>query len=107
MALEKRVGETVASGTPNPIRTMPIIDRIFADTAAVRMGASMISIDQGQVEWPVTTSSVTAGWQATETGAVAGPTVYATTDRPLAPDQHARHSDEDHTQDAEAVGRCA
>ncbi len=29
---------------------------------------------------------VTAGWAATETGDVAGPTAYATTDRPLAPD---------------------
>lgn len=85
-ALEKRAGETIASGTPNPIRTMPIIDRIFADSAAARMGASMINIDSGEVEYPVTTSSVTAGWAATETGNVAGPTVYATTDRPLTPD---------------------
>ncbi|WP_374576932.1 phage major capsid protein [Phenylobacterium sp.] len=84
-ALEKRAGETVASGTPNPIRTLPIIDRIFADSAAVRMGASMVNIDQGLAEYPVTTSSVAAGWATTETGSVAGPTAYATTDRPLAP----------------------
>jgi HK97 family phage major capsid protein len=85
-ALEKRAGETIASGTPDPIRTMPIIDRLFADTAAVRMGASMINIDHGEVEWPVTTSNVQAGWATSETGAVAGPTVYTTLDRPLAPD---------------------
>jgi len=85
-ALEMRSGETVASGTPDPIRTMPIIDRIFAETAAARMGASMINIDAGDVEYPVTTSSVSAGWQTSETGTVGGPTVYATTDRPLAPD---------------------
>jgi HK97 family phage major capsid protein len=86
MALERRVGETIASGTPDPKVTQPIIDRLFADAAATRMGASMVNIDSGQVEWPVTTSSVSAGWAASETGDVAGPTVYATTDRPLAPD---------------------
>ncbi len=84
-ALEKRVGETVASGTPNPMRTAPIIDRIFADSAAVRMGASMINIDSGDVEYPVTTSAVAAAWAATETGSVGGPTAYATTDKPMTP----------------------
>jgi HK97 family phage major capsid protein len=84
-ALETRAGETVASGTPDPIRTMPIIDRLFAPTVAARMGAQMVSIDSGEVEWPVTTSSVSAGWAATETGNVSGPTAYATTDRALAP----------------------
>lgn len=85
-ALEMRAGETVASGTPDPIRTMPTIDRIFAESVAGRMGGQFISIPYGEVEYPVTTSSVAAGWQATETGDVAGPTVYAVTDRPLAPD---------------------
>lgn len=85
-ALETRVGETVASGVPDPKFTAPIIDRIFAESVAGRMGARVININSGLQEYPVTTSSVSAGWQATETGAVAGPTVYATTDRPLAPD---------------------
>lgn len=85
-ALELRVGETVASGTPDPIRTMPIIDRLFPESAAGRMGVQSINIDHGNVEWPVVTSSVTAGWQATETGSVSGPTAFATTDKPLAPD---------------------
>lgn len=83
--LEQRVGETVAGGVIDPIRTMPTIDRIFAQAAAARMGARMVNIDVGEVEYPVTTSSVQAGWQATETGDVAGPTVYASTDRPLTP----------------------
>lgn len=82
-ALEKR--NTVASGTPNPMATRPIVDRIFADSAAAKMGAEMITIDAGLVEYPVCTSSVTAGWQATESGNVAGPTQYVTTDRPLTP----------------------
>lgn len=87
-ALETRAGETVASGTPNPIRTMPVIDRLFPDSAASRMGAQMINIDSGAVEWPVTTSSVSAGWATSETGNVAGPTVYATTDKAMTPDHN-------------------
>ncbi len=86
-ALELRAGETVASATPDPKFTAPIIDRLFAEGAAGRMGARMIAIDSGLAEYPVTTSAVSAGWQATEVGAVAGPTVYATTDRALSPDQ--------------------
>ena len=85
LALERRAGETIASGTPNPLMTRAIIDRIFPDSVAARMGAQMISIPSGSVEWPVTTSAVTAGWQATELGTVAGPTAYATTDKALAP----------------------
>ncbi|WP_375203524.1 phage major capsid protein [Hyphococcus sp.] len=84
-ALETRAGETVASGVFDPKTTMPVIDRIFAESVSGRMGARVINIDSGLVEYPVTTSSVAAGWAATETGAVAGPTVYATTDRPLDP----------------------
>ncbi|MEY8840017.1 phage major capsid protein [Cribrihabitans sp. XS_ASV171] len=85
-ALEIRAGETVASGTPDPIRTAPIIDRLFPTSAAARMGAQMVSIGTGEAEYPVVTSSVSAGWADGETANVAGPTVYATTDRPLAPD---------------------
>lgn len=87
-ALEVRAGETVASGTPDPIQTRPIIDRLFPDSVAARMGAQMISIDAGAVEWPVTTSAVSAGWADGETASVAGPTAYATTDRAMAPDHN-------------------
>jgi HK97 family phage major capsid protein len=83
--LERRVGETVASGVPNPMNTRPIIDRIFPDSAAVRMGGELISIDSGDVEYPVCTSAVAAAWSATETGSVGGPTAYATTDKPMTP----------------------
>jgi HK97 family phage major capsid protein len=84
-ALERREGETVASGVYDPKVTHPVIDRIFPDAAATRMGAQLITIDSGLHEWPVVTSAVTAGWQATETGAVGSPAAFATTDRPLAP----------------------
>ncbi|MEL7488894.1 MAG: phage major capsid protein, partial [Pseudomonadota bacterium] len=49
-ALEVR--NTVSSGTPDPIRTAPIIDRLFADSVASRMGARMINIPQGEMEAP-------------------------------------------------------
>lgn len=84
-ALEKRAGETVASGVPSPKLTAPIIDRIFADSAAVKMGAQMINIAQGTNEYPIVSSAVAAAWQATETGAVGGPTVYSTASRSIAP----------------------
>lgn len=85
-ALEQRAGETIASGTPDPKMTAPIIDRIFADSVTGRMGARVVNINSGLQEYPVVTSAVSAGWATSETGNVAGPTVYATTDRPLAPD---------------------
>lgn len=87
-ALEQRAGETVAAGAPDPITTRPIIDRLFPDSVAARMGAQMISIDHGAVEWPVVTSSVSAGWADGETANVAGPTVFATTDKALKPEQN-------------------
>lgn len=85
-ALETRAGETVASGTPDPIQTPPIIDRLFADSVAAQMGGQVINIPFGDREWPVVTSSVAAGWAATETGSVAGPTAFAATDKAMAPD---------------------
>ena len=85
-ALEQR--NTVATGTPDPISTRPIIDRLFPDSMAGRMGAQMISIDSGAVEWPVVTSSVAAGWADGEGANVAGPTAYVTTDRAMKPDHN-------------------
>jgi hypothetical protein len=46
----------------------------------------MINIGTGGQETPVTTSAISAGWQATETGNVPGPSAYTTLDRPLKPD---------------------
>jgi HK97 family phage major capsid protein len=87
-ALEMRAGETVAGGTPDPIRTAPIIDRLFAGSVAARMGGSMVNVGVGELEYPVTTSSVSAGWAANETGNVPGPSAYTTLDRPLKPDHN-------------------
>lgn len=86
-ALETRAGETIASGTPDPIQTAPIIDRLFPGSVAAQMGAQMISIDHGEREWPVVTQGAAVGWQATETGAVGAAQAFQTTDKALAPDQ--------------------
>ena len=87
-AFEVRAGETIASGTPDPIQTRPIIDRLFPSSVAAQMGAQMIAIGTGAVEYPVTSSAVTAGWADGETATVAGPTVYATTDKALKPEHN-------------------
>lgn len=87
-ALERRAGETVASGVFDPKQVRPVIDRLFPDSVAARMGAQMVAIDTGLVEYPLTTSSVTAGWADGETANVAGPTVFATTERALSPDHN-------------------
>ncbi|WP_208348797.1 phage major capsid protein [Pseudaestuariivita rosea] len=85
-ALELRAGETTAPGTPNPIQTRPIIDRLFPQSVASRMGGQMINVPQGEVEYPVVTSAVSASWQGSETGNTASPQRYQTADRPLKPD---------------------
>ena len=85
-ALEIR--NTVAAGTPNPMRTAPIIERLFANSVAARMGVQMINVGVGEMEYPVTTSNVSAGWGADETADVPGPIAYTTTDRPLSPDHN-------------------
>lgn len=83
-ALEVR--NTVSSGTPDPIQTRPLIDRLFPGSVAAQMGAQMISIDHGDIEWPVATAGATVGWQATEGSDVAAATPFQTTDRSMAPD---------------------
>lgn len=81
------VRNTVSAGTPDPVQTRPIIDRLFPDSVAARMGAQMINIGVGEVEWPVVTSAVSAGWTDAEGDNIPDPTPFSTVDRPLAPDQ--------------------
>ena len=87
-ALEMRAGETVAGGTPDPVQTMPIVDRLFAPTVAGRMGVATINIGQGEREYPVVSSSIAAGWADGELANVAGPTAFTTVDKALAPDSN-------------------
>lgn len=86
-ALETRAGETLAGGVPDPIRTMPTIDRIFAGSSATQMGCRMINVGVGEIEYPVATGGAQPGWAGSETGDVAGPQPYTTVDRPMKPDQ--------------------
>lgn len=50
------------------------------------MGVQTVNISQGEREYPVVSSSIAAGWAATEGGDVAGPTAFETVDKALAPD---------------------
>lgn len=85
-ALEVRAGETVASGTPDPIQTRPIVDRLFAASVARRMGVNILSVPQGAVEWPVTTQGASVGWATSETGAVGTAQAFTTSDVAVKPD---------------------
>ncbi|MEP1592887.1 phage major capsid protein [Sulfitobacter sp.] len=85
-ALETRAGETLAGGVPDPIRTMPTIERLFAGSSATQMGARMINVGVGEIEFPVATGGAQPGWAGSETGDVPGPQSYTTVDRPLKPD---------------------
>lgn len=86
-ALETRAGETLAGGVPDPIRTMPTIERLFAGSSATQMGCRMINVGVGEIEYPVATGGAQPGWAGSETGDVAGPQAYTTVDRPMTPDQ--------------------
>lgn len=85
-ALETRAGETVAADVPAPRVTAPIIDRLFAESVATRMGARMINIGTGEAEYPVTTGGAEPGWAGGELAPVPGPQVYAVASRTLKPD---------------------
>lgn len=86
--LEQRAGETVAAGFVNPVDVKPIIARLFPDSVAARMGGNMINIGKGIAEYPLTSSAISAGWAATETGDVPGPTQYTTSSKSLKPDNN-------------------
>ncbi|MHA3915691.1 phage major capsid protein [Halovulum sp. GXIMD14793] len=86
-ALETRAGETLAGGVPDPIRTMPTIERLFAGSSATTMGCRMINVGVGEIEYPVATGGAQPGWAGSETGDVPGPQAYTTTDVPMKPDQ--------------------
>lgn len=88
MALEQRAGETIASGTPDPISTRPIIDRLFPASVMGLMGGQVVNITSGETEWPVATQGAQTGWATTEDGDVASPQAYQTIDRALAPDHN-------------------
>lgn len=85
-ALETRAGETVASDVPAPRATRNILDRLFPQSVASKLGVSSISIAQGEVEFPVATDGAVFGWQTSELGDVGGPEQFKTASTTLKPD---------------------
>lgn len=85
-ALETRAGETVAADVPNPKTIRPIIDRIFPNSVAERLGIQRINITSGEMAFPVATAGAVFGWQTTELGNVGAASEYETTERSLNPD---------------------
>lgn len=85
MALEQRAGETVSTGTPDPMRTMRLLDRLFPTSVAARLGVQSVNIDAGSVEWPVATAGAVAGWAATETGSIGDASAFTTSEKTLSP----------------------
>ncbi|MEM7696734.1 MAG: phage major capsid protein [Pseudomonadota bacterium] len=87
-ALEQRAGETVAAGVPDPIRTMPTADRLFANSVASQMGVRTVNVGTGAIEYPVATAGATAAWADGELANVGGPAAFTTTERSLKPENN-------------------
>ena len=86
-ALETRAGETIAADQINPKTIRPVIDRIFPNSVAEKLGIQRININSGEMEFPVATAGAVFGWQADELANVGAPSPYATSERSLKPDQ--------------------
>lgn len=83
--LEQRT-DTVSSGTPTPEMTAPIVDRIFADSVAQRMGIRQINVPFGDRVFPVAIAGAAFNWVASEGADLAAAVAYATGDVTLSPD---------------------
>lgn len=84
--METRAGETVSADTPNPKQIRPIIDRIFPNSVAARLGVNSIQIAQGEQSFPVATAGAVFGWQADELSNVGAAAAFQTAERSLNPD---------------------
>ena len=82
--LEQR--NTVSTGTPSPVRTLGIFERLFPASVASRLGVNSVQIAQGSQEYPVATSGAIAGWAATEGGDVPAANPFQTAEATLSPD---------------------
>ncbi|WP_299686385.1 phage major capsid protein [uncultured Tateyamaria sp.] len=85
-ALERRAGETTSATTPDPTRTMPLVDRLFPTSVAAQLGASLVQVGQGSLEYPVSTASTVASWQTDEVTDLPDPVPFTTADAKLSPD---------------------
>ena len=85
-ALEVRAGESIAADQLNPKTIRPIIDRIFPGSVAEKIGVQRITINSGELAFPVATAGATFGWQSNELANVGAATPYDHTERSLNPD---------------------
>lgn len=86
-ALETRAGETVSGADlPNPKAIRPVIDRIFPNSVAAKLGIERINITHGELAFPVATSGAVFGWQTDELSNVGAANPYETAERSLNPD---------------------
>lgn len=83
-ALETR--DTVAADQIDPKVIRPVIDRLFPNSVASRLGVQSINITQGELAFPVATAGAVFGWQTTEQGNVGAAAPYQTSERSLNPD---------------------
>ncbi len=86
LRMEKRTGETVASGILDPVTHRPIIEQLFPSSVATRLGGEIITIDSGTLAYPLLTAGAVFGWQSSETAAVGAASAATTSDKTLKPD---------------------
>ena len=85
-ALEQRAGETIAADQIEPKTYRNIIDRIFPNSIAARLGFERIQIERGELAFPIATAGAVFGWQTTELGNVGAPAAFKTSEVSLNPD---------------------
>lgn len=78
--------DTTSATTPTPETTLPIIDRVFADSVAARMGIRQVTIPFGDRVTPIATAGSVFNWASAEAADLAAAAEYATGDRTLEPD---------------------
>lgn len=83
--LESRA-DTVSSATPTPEMTAPVIDRIFSDSVAQRMGVRSVNIPFGDRVFPIASQGAVFNWVASEGADLAAAVAYETGDTTLSPD---------------------
>ena len=86
-ALEIRAGETVSGDQINPKSIRPVIDRIFPGSVAEKLGVQRVTINSGELAFPVATAGAVFGWQESELANVGAASKYETAERSLNPDQ--------------------
>ena len=85
-ALLETRADTTSATTPTPEMTAPIIDRIFADSVAQRMGVRSVNIPFGDRVYPIASAGAAFGWIDGEGADLAAAVAYETGDVTLSPE---------------------